>query len=63
MTDEQAAALERLDAEDGYIGEDQDYNVLAYSDSLNRTILVDEEGEVWYVPRWALYIPEEGLYV
>ena len=63
MTDEQAAALERLDAEDGYIGEDQDYNVLAYSDSLDRTILVDEEGDVWYVPRWAPYDPEEGLYV
>ena len=59
MTDEQAAALERFDAEDDYIGEDQDYNVLAYSQSLGRTILVDETGEVWYVPRWAPYIPEK----
>jgi len=59
VTDEQAAALERLDAYEGYIGEDQDYNVIAWSESLNRTLLVDETGEVWYVPRWALYIPEK----
>ena len=59
MTDEQEAALERLDAWDGFIGTDPDYNVLAWSDSLSRTILVDELGEVWYVERWTPYDEQE----
>lgn len=58
MTDEQSDMLTKFDAEDGFIGEDQDYNVLAYSQSLERTILIDELGEVWYVARWAPYISD-----
>ena len=59
MTDEQAEMLTKFQAEDGFIGEDQDYNVIAYSESIGRTILIDECGEVWYVARWAPYISDE----
>lgn len=59
MTEQQAQMLARLKAEDGYIGEDENYNVIAYSQSIERTILIDEFGEVWYVARWAPYIDEQ----
>jgi len=48
VTDQQDKALVKYDAAESIIGEDEDYNVLAYSGSLGATILVDEMGEVWY---------------
>ena len=47
MTEQQEWALTLLDAEESIIGEDEDYNVLAYSHSRGCTVLIDEAGEVW----------------
>lgn len=47
MTEEQQWALVLLDAEESIIGEDEDYNVLAYSHSRGCTVLIDEMGAVW----------------
>lgn len=48
MTEQQEWALTLLDADESIIGEDEDYNVLAYSHSRGCTVLIDETGEVWY---------------